>query len=136
MEEPRPLRSLSPLVLVGFPLWALCYAGSRLWLEMGQPPASTTAQWCIAMAPLPPFVLMLAGVIVDLRTFDELQKRVRLEALAGTFLFVLVAVLVLGQCETVPGFDHGSFGFRMLFPILALVYAVNVLRAQRRYGHG
>jgi hypothetical protein len=136
MDEPRPLRSLSPFVLLGFPLWAVVYVVSRAWLEIGTAPASTAAQWWIAMAPLPPFLLLLHGVVQDLRRLDELQRRVRQDALVGTFLFVLVAVFVLGQCEIVPGFDHGSFGFRMLFPLLAFVYSVNLLRAQQRYRRG
>lgn len=133
MDEPRPLRSLSPFVLLGFPLWAIVYAGSRAWLELGHPPTSTPVNWWIAMAPLPPFLLLLHGMLQDLRQMDELQLRVRQDALIGTFLFALVAVFVLGQCETVPGFAHGSFGFRMLFPLLAFVYSVNLLRAQQHY---
>ena len=64
-------------------VWAICYIGALVLLREFQ--LQGWVKIAVALLPIPPFILFLSMVLAEIRSLDELWRRIHLEALAIAF---------------------------------------------------
>ena len=133
MDNRRPLRSLHPMLLWGFPLWAGTYFAVRVWLEGNPGGPEGMSRILVALLPLPFFLVMLLGLITEVRRMDEMHRRIQFEALAVAFPVTLVLIMTLGLVEVAQPLDARNWSFRHIWPFLVLAYSIGLAFAMRRY---
>lgn len=133
MSDRRPLRTLHPSLLWGFPLWATSYFAVRVWLEGNPGGPAGAARVAVALLPLPFFLLMLLGLIREIRRMDEMHRQIQFEALTVAFPVTLVFLMTLGLVEVARPLDPRNWGFRHIWPFLVLAYSIGLALAMRRY---
>ncbi|MEJ7702074.1 MAG: hypothetical protein WKF71_20920 [Pyrinomonadaceae bacterium] len=57
----------------------------------------------VALLPILPFVLFLSMVLAEIRSLDELWRRIHLEALAIAFPLAVLLLMILGLMELATG---------------------------------
>jgi len=122
----RPVVDALPLLL-----WGIFYILARLALEN-----SALDSWLrvlIALLPIPPFIYFLAAAVSHIRSMDELERRVHLEALAVAFPLTLLLVMILGLMELAVGLSPDDWSYRHLLPYLATFYFLGLVIAWKRY---
>jgi hypothetical protein len=124
-------RNPAHLVGVAAALMLVCFVASVFAIEtLALPPAGRIAA---ALLPAGALALFLVAEIRALRSLDEMQRRIHLEALAIAYPVGLVLVFTLGSLERA-GFHVRFFeNPRDLWPLLVMPYAVGFLFAWRRY---
>lgn len=120
-----------PVTLVVGLAWIIIYFGCRLVLDRVALP--DWARLVVALSPIIPFTLFLAFVIANVRSMDELHRRVHLEALAFAFPAGVLVLMVLGLLQLVIPFDPQRFNFRDAWPVLCILYLVALSWSWRRY---
>lgn len=128
----RSLRSLNPLLLWGFVLWAVTYIGARLAIDSGWGGAGG-GRVLLALVPLPFFLAWLTGLVREFARMDELERRIQFEALGVAFPLTLVLVMTLGLVEAARPLDPDNWSFRHVWQLLVLFYIVGLFVARRRY---
>lgn len=123
-----PLRS--PGVLFVSAVWFLSYFAARFALDAWTP----APHWDIAVASVPVFAFFWLVWVVQhaLRSADELQRRIHLEALALAFLTTMLVLMMLGLLDAPP---MGPLGLplRDLWFFLPPLYAMCFAVASQRY---
>lgn len=85
----------------------------------------------VAVLPMIPAVFILVAIMRQIGRLDELQRRIQFEALAFAFGGTALLTFGYGFLENV-GFPHISwFG---VWPIMAILWVIGLLLANRRYG--
>lgn len=111
-------------------IWFGSYFVARLILDAWAPPP----HWDIAVASIPvvAFYWFVWAMQRYLRTADELQRRIHLEALALAFPTVMLVLMMLGLLDGPAG---GALGvpLRDLWFALPPLYGVCFLVASQRY---
>jgi hypothetical protein len=87
----------------------------------------------IALLPIPAFVLFLVAWMRGIRSLDELERRVQLEALAVAFPLALVLVMGLGLVQRVLPLNPADWSYRHVWPLLIAFYFMGYRIARRRY---
>ena len=126
-----PTSSRDRATLSAFIAWIVVYFACRWVLDHVALPE--WARILVALSPIVPFVIFLVLVVANVRSMDELHRRVHLEALAFAFPASVVVLMVLGLLQLVIPFDQERFNFRDAWPILWLLYLVGVSFTWRRY---
>jgi hypothetical protein len=118
----------SPILAGG--VWLLSYFLARYGMTAWQP----VGHWDIAVASIPLFAFYWFVWVVQrtLRRFDELQRRIHLEALALAFLTVLLALMGIGLLEETPK-GRITLPFRDLWFALLPLYGICYWVARRHY---
>jgi hypothetical protein len=111
--------------------WALVYLLTRELLESNQLPGG----WRIIVALLPmiPFAFFLVFMISGLRSMDELQRRIQLEALAIAFPLAILLFMLLGLLELAIPLSPEDWSYRHTWSYLPLFYFIGLAIASRRY---
>jgi hypothetical protein len=86
-----------------------------------------------ALLPVPPFALMLWGIIKGVRHMDELEQRIHLEALAVAFPLALVLLMTLGLLELAIPLPREDLSYRHVWAFLPLFYFGGLALARKRY---
>lgn len=133
MDNRRPLRSLHPMLIWGFLLWAGSYFAVRVWLEGNPGGPVGVSRVLLALTPLPFFIVMLLGLLTEVRRMDEMHRRIQFEALAVAFPVTLVLIMTLGLVEVAQPLDTRNWSFRHIWPFLVLSYSIGLALAMRRY---
>lgn len=94
--------------------------------------ANPAAWWrfLVALAPVIPVVVAVMAVVQRLRTLDELQQRIQLEALGFAFACTAILTFSYGFLEGV-GLPH--LGWTWVLPLMAGLWGVGLALATRRY---
>jgi hypothetical protein len=109
--------------------WFLTYLAARFALEAWEP----RPHWDIVVACAPVFAFYWFVWVVQraLRNFDELRRRIHLEALALSFLTTLLVLMMLGLLDAPPvgplGLPLRDIWF-MLVPLYGICFAVTSQR--------
>ena len=111
-------------------IWGVTYVAARLVLELSLPPR---VRLLVALVPVVPFMLTLAGVVRGIRSMDELHRRVHLEALVLAFPLTLLLIMTLGLLELAIGLSPDDWSYRHILPFPVLFYAFGLWRAWKRY---
>ena len=120
---------LSQLILAGG-AWIFSYFLARHGMKAWEP----VSHWDIAVASIPLLAFFWLVWVVQraLRQFDELQRRIHLEALALAFLTVMLALMGIGLLEETPK-GRITLPFRDLWFALVPLYAICYMAARRHY---
>ena len=120
---------LSLLVVAGG-VWLLSYFIARHGMHAWAP----VSHWDIAVASIPMFAFYWFVWVVQrtLRRFDELQRRIHLEALALAFLTVMLALMGFGLLEETPK-GRVIIPYRDLWLALLPLYGICYFVARRHY---
>jgi hypothetical protein len=86
-----------------------------------------------ALFPAIPFVWVLWEIARAVRSLDELEQRIQLEALAFAFPVVMIFLLVLGLLELAITLPPQDLSYRHVWAMLPIIYIIGLLRAKRRY---
>ena len=84
----------------------------------------------IALSPMLPAAAMAWIVLRELRRMDELQRRIQLEALGFSFAGTAILSFSYGFLE---GLGYPRLSMFTVWPILAVLWAVGLVLARRRY---
>ena len=112
-------------------LWVLAYFGSRAALEAFQLPPG--GRLVVALLPLVPFAWFLWRVISGIRSMDELERRVHLEALGVAFPLAVLLLMTLGLVELAVDLNPADWSYRHVWVFLPLFYVIGLALAWRRY---
>lgn len=86
----------------------------------------------IILIPLIPGFLIVLSMLAAIRSMDEMQRRIQLEALgfafAGMFMLLLTETLLAGVLGPQQAQGPGAYIFYM-----AMMWAVGLLAARRKY---
>jgi len=111
--------------------WVLVYLLTRRLLENGQ----LLQGWriVVALAPMVPFTFFLAFMLAGIRSMDELQRRIQLEALAIAFPLAILLFMLLGLLELAFPLSPQDWSYRHTWSYLPLFYFIGLAIASRRY---
>lgn len=127
--RPRPNGRLVLLLLV---LWLMLYFGVRFTLDVS-PGWSPTLRLSMALLPAPVFTAFLWTFVRLIRSADELERRIQLEALAVAFPLGLLLLTSLGLAQRAVELDFQNWSYNHVWPMFALFYIVGLSVARRRY---
>ena len=112
-------------------VWAICYIGARVLL--GEFQLQGWVRVAVALLPIPPFVLFLSMVLAEIRSLDELWRRIHLEALAIAFPLAILLLMILGLMELATGLSPNNWSYRHVWIFLPIFYAIGLVVSIRRY---
>ena len=113
-------------------LWLASYALVRLYLDSAAP-VSSSLRLGIAFIPTPIFGLFLLQYIRALRSADELERRIQLEALAVAFPLGLLLLTTLGLVQRAVELNFQDWSYNHIWPYLTLFYVAGLAVARKRY---
>jgi hypothetical protein len=111
--------------------WVLVYLLTRGLLESNQLPDGWRI--IVAVAPMIPFAFFLAFIMTGIRSMDELQRRIQLEALAIAFPLAILLFMLLGLLELAIPLSPEDWSYRHTWSYLPLFYFIGLAIASRRY---
>lgn len=129
MKTDRPVRF--QWLLGSGVLWVLTYFLARGVLKSG-----AGGPWLragVALIPIPFFVLFLLVFIRTIRSMDELERRIHLEALAVAYPLMVVLLMVLGLLQRAIELPFEDWSYAHVWVYLPLFYLVGLAIAKRRY---
>jgi NADH:ubiquinone oxidoreductase subunit 6 (subunit J) len=112
-------------------VWGICYIGALVLLRKFQ--LQGWIRVAVALLPILPFVLFLSMVLAEIRSLDELWRRIHLEALAIAFPLAVLLLMTLGLMELATGLSPNDWSYRHVWIFLPIFYAIGVLVSVRRY---
>lgn len=112
-------------------LFVVAYFAARFGIEHVSP--GSVLALSLALLPAPFFALLIYAYIRQVRSMDELARRIQLEALTIAFPVALLFVFTIGLLD-LAGF-HGSQNFDAprLWPVMLLPYWIAIVLVERRY---
>lgn len=124
-----PRNSSRPLI-AGV-LWLVTFFIARVALEAtGIAPGLRIAA---ALIPLPFFAAFLVLFIRELRSADELERRIQGEALAIAYPLVLAMLMTLALMERAVGLKFEDWSYMHVWVYVPIFYLMGLFIARRRY---
>jgi hypothetical protein len=112
-------------------IWVLVYLLTRSLLDGNQ--LSEGWRIAVAVAPIIPFAFFLSFILAGIRSMDELQRRIQLEALAIAFPLAMLLIMLLGLLELAIPLSPQDWSYRHTWSYLPLFYFIGLAIASRRY---
>ena len=133
MPDPtdRPPPSGRAILAVGI-LWILLYFGVRFLLEANSNLPSGV-RLGLAFIPTPVFALFLWWFVQGIRSADELERRIQLEALAVAFPLGVLLLTTLGLVQRAVELKFEDWSYNHVWPWFTLFYLIGVGLARKRY---
>ena len=132
MSVPTPARKSRGIKLPSVGIsWLLLYFAARLLLEKAE--FSTGVRVAIALAPIPVFGLFLWQVIQGVRSADEFERRIHLEALALAYPLVMLLYMTLALMQRAVTLSLEDWSYAHTWIYLPLFYFAGLGFARRRY---
>ena len=133
MTHPRPRAIPNGTVVLGLlVLWLLLYFGVRLFLE-ANPDLDGGVRLALAFVPTPVFAAFLWRCIQQVRSADELERRIQLEALAVAFPLGVLMLATLALVQRAVELNFQDWSYNHIWPWFAFFYLVGNALARRRY---
>lgn len=133
MTSPSPRTPPSGLVTLGLAvLWIALYFGIRLYLE-ANPDLAAPVRLGLAFVPVPVFAMFLWRFVLGVRSADELERRIQLEALAVAFPLGLLLLTTLGLAQRAVELKFEDWSYNHVWPFFTLFYVFGLMLARRRY---
>jgi len=86
-----------------------------------------------ALLPVAPFAWMLWEIIKGVRSMDELEQRIQLEALVVAYPSTLILLMTLGLLEIAIKLPPEDLSYRHVWAMLPVFYFLGLAIAKRRY---
>jgi len=112
--------------------WLLSYFVVRFTLE-ASPDLAPRVRLAMAFIPTPLFALFLWNFIQAIRSADELERRIQLEALTIAFPLGLVLLTTLGLVQRAVELNFQDWSYNHVWPMFAVFYLAGMVIARRRY---
>jgi len=120
-------------VILGlFVLWLVMYFGVRFFLE-ANPELERGIRMLLAFTPTPVFALFLWSFVQGIRSSDELERRIQLEALAVAFPLGVLLLTTLGLMQRAVELKFEDWSYNHVSPFFGFFYLIGILLARRRY---
>jgi hypothetical protein len=119
------------LLLTVAALWPVSYLAARVALK-----GLDLEPWLrvlVALVPVVPTALFLWLMIVGIRTMDEMQRRIHLEALAIAFPLSILLLWTLGLLQLAINLPAEDWSYRHVWICLPLFYFIGLAITWRRY---
>lgn len=113
-------------------LWVITFIAARFLLDR----ELALAPWvklCAALAPVIPMALFLWSAVSGVRSLDELDRQVHLEALVIAYPLAILLLMTLGLLELAIDLPAEDFSFRHVWAYLVLFYLIGLAVSWRRY---
>ena len=94
---------------------------------------ATALRVLVALAPMVPCALYARSLAGWIRTLDELQRKIQLEAWLFAALGALLASTAAGWLSTAGVTTSGGLGWEATLALLLLLHMAGCARASRRY---
>jgi Na+/melibiose symporter-like transporter len=120
------------IVLLGA-LWAAAFLVSLWALKAEHAALAGSVRVALALLPVAPFAAFLWCFIADIRTLDELERRIHLEALAIAFPLAMLMLMTLGLLELAIDLPREDWSYRHVWAYLPLFYFIGLVWSKRRY---
>lgn len=130
----KPARAVpdgAVIIMVGAS-WLLLYLGVRFYLE-AHPDLERPVRLMLAFVPTPVFALFLWKFIQGIRTADELERRIQLEALAFAFPIGVMLLTTLGLVQRAVDLNFQDWSYNHIWPYFVLFYLAGIGLARKRY---
>jgi hypothetical protein len=112
--------------------WLISYFAVRGMLEANADMTSSL-RLALSFLPTPLFALFLWRFIRGIRSADELERRIQLEALAVAFPLGLLLLSTLGLVQRAVTLNFQDWSYNHVWPMLVFFYIIGVGIARRRY---
>jgi hypothetical protein len=114
-------------------LWVASYLGARAALDdqLGLQP--TALRVAAALLPVLPTILFLWVIVAGIRSADELERRVHLEALALAYPLAILLLMTLGLLQLAVALPPADWSYRHVWIFLPVFYFLGLALAWRRY---
>ena len=133
MSTSRSRAATSDAVLLAFGiLWLVLYFAVRFFLE-ANPGLSSATRLAVAFVPTPVFAVFLWKFIESVRTADELERRIQLEALAIAFPLGLLLLTTLGLAQRAVNLSFQDWSYNHVWPLFVFFYFGGIVIARKRY---
>jgi hypothetical protein len=133
MPRPRTSFPTDGTVVLGLcVLWLVLYFGVRLYLE-AHPAMPDGQRLALAFIPTPVFAAFLWRFIQGIRSADELERRIQLEALAVAFPLGVLLLTTLGLAQRAVELKFEDWSYNHIWPWFAFFYLFGNVLARRRY---
>lgn len=130
-RSPAPRNSGRNALALGL-LWLVAYFGIRLFLE-ANPGLPRGARLGLAFVPTPLFAMFLWQFISGIRTADELERRIQLEALGVAFPMGVLLLTTLGLVQRAVELNFQDWSYNHVWPYFVIFYLAGLMLARRRY---
>jgi hypothetical protein len=114
-----------------FLAWILLYFGARALLAKAQ--FTTGVRVGIALAPIPFFAAFLWHTIRDVRSADEFERRIHLEALAIAYPLAMLLLMTLALMQRAVELKFEDWSYAHVWIYLPIFYFLGLALARRRY---
>ncbi len=129
-ECPNRPQSSSRLLISGL-IFALAYTGAVAAQEIFE--LNRLAGLVVSLLPAAGLLFFILEEVKLIRSLDELQRRIQLEALAIGFPLALLVLMTMGFLQRVDLLPHALSTIRDVWFLLPLGYFFGLLVAHRRY---
>jgi len=121
----------SRLIFVFSAAWILLCFGARMLLEKAQ--FSTGVRVAIALTPIPFFAGFLWQVIKGVRSADEFERRIHLEALVVAYPLAMLLLMTLALMQRAVELKFEDWSYAHVWIYLPIFYLGGLTLARRRY---
>ena len=121
----------SSKTLFYFLLWLLLYFAARGFLEKAH--FATGVRLGIALIPIPFFAAFLWHTIRDVRSADEFERRIHLEALAIAYPLAMLLLMTLALLQRAIELKFEDWSYAHVWIYLPVFYFLGLAIARRRY---
>ncbi len=129
-SQPASPRRLEKYLLFSVILFVVTYFVARGALELQWP---MPVRVLFALLPLPAFGFSLVGVISGIKSLDELERKIHLEALAIAYPLVMTLLMILGLLQLAVPLAPEDWSYRHVWYYLPIFYFLGLTIARRRY---
>ena len=116
--------------------WLITFLGTRAFLDVQLQQRFPVDAWVrvvVALVPVVPAALFLWLIITGLRSLDELQRRVHLEALVIAYPLAILLLMSLGLLQLAIDLPEEDWSYRHVWAYLPLFYVLGLAIAWKRY---
>ena len=125
-----PQTAKSRVVWLGI-LWLAMYFAARVILK--QEGLGTGVRIGVALLPVPVFAAFLWHAIRSIRSADEFERRIHLEALAVAFPLTLLLLTTLALMQRAVALSFEDWSYAHVWIYLPVFYLGGLALARRRY---
>jgi len=111
--------------------WFVAYWGARAVLE--QADLAVGLKVTAALIPVPIFALFLVLFVRLIRSMDELERRIQLEALAIAYPLAVLLLMTLGLLQRAVHLPFEDWSYAHVWVYVVMIYFLSIPWIARRY---